>query len=87
MCERIRPNVGKDMASSENRKEIRAVAAQRDRERELRAEIEESGKIQIMENPVHQSPGLLFYSKSNIKPLTYFRQVEAASNLQFEKSL
>lgn len=60
MCERIRPNVGKDMKSSENRKEIRAVAAQRARERELRAEIEASGKIQIMESLVHQSWGCYF---------------------------
>ena len=50
MDERVRPNIGKDMASSKNGGKISVVAAQRARERELRAYIEGSGKIQIMPN-------------------------------------
>lgn len=48
MCERIRSNVGKDMASSEIERRSELLL-QRARERELRAETEESGKIQIIE--------------------------------------
>lgn len=66
MYERVTPNVVKNMASSKNGKVVRAVAAQRARESKSRAEIEESGEMQIMQNLVHHSLKLVFYSRSNI---------------------
>lgn len=71
------------MASSEDGKEISTIAAERARERELRAEIEETGKIQIIRYLVYHSLGLVFYSRSNRKPLKHFSYGEAAFDSHF----
>lgn len=73
------------MVSSEDAKAISTIAAERAKERELRAEIEESGKIQIIQYVVYHSLGLGFYSRSNRTPLKHFSYGEAAFDLHFKK--
>lgn len=64
MVGRVRPNVRRDMASSENEKISAAAAPDRARESKLKAEIEESVEIQIMQNLVYHSAQLIFYSRN-----------------------
>lgn len=87
MNERVRLHLGRDIASSENGKESSTIASERARERELRAEIEESGEIQIMQNLVYHRLELVFYFRNSRKSLKHFSQVEAAFDLLFKKSL